>query len=128
MLKRFFKDCLVRDAAVYSPWLLKAPVAERYGLPTEMSEEVKQRIADYKERKMDKRKREREERLGLTYGTSEVDVTEDEKPKNKKSKKEEEEEEGPKVKKQVIKYPCDGELPTRCDDCADHSRSVARIL
>lgn len=117
MLKRFFRDCLVREAAVYSPWLLKAPVAERYGLPTEMSDEVRQRIADFKERKMDKRKREREERMGLTYGTSEIDATEDEKPKNKKGKKEEvqfEEEDAPKTKKAVIKYPCDGECDLFC--------------
>jgi bromodomain adjacent to zinc finger domain protein 1A len=113
MLKRFLRDCVHREAAVYSPWLLKASVAERYGLPTEMSDAVKDRIQTYRERQMDRRKREREERMGLTH-PSEMETTEDEKPKTKKSKKEEvvqvEEEEAPKIKKAVIKYPIDGEL------------------
>lgn len=113
MLKRFLRDCVHREAAVYSPWLLKTSVAERYGLPTEMSDAVKDRIATYRERQMDRRKREREERMGLTH-PSEMEVTEDEKPKTKKAKKEEvvqvEEEELPKIKKAVIKYPIDGQL------------------
>lgn len=115
MLKRFFKDVLVRDAAVYSPWLLKDSVALRYGLPLEPSEEVKERISSYKERQMDRRKREREERNALHNPIPEPEP-EEEKPKNKKAKKEkgvkEEEEkveeEPPKAKKPV-KYPIDGE-------------------
>ncbi len=106
-----------RDAAVYSPWLVKRSVALRYGLPTEMSEEVREGIARYRERQMDKRKREREERMGLTVNGSEVDVTEDDKPKTKKQKKEEEKrlKEEEKVKeedegkrKKPLKYPAEG--------------------
>ncbi|WWC67890.1 uncharacterized protein I206_101808 [Kwoniella pini CBS 10737] len=84
MLKRFIRDCVVRDPAVYSPWLVKPSVAARYGLPTEMSEEIRQGIQRYKEKQMDKRKREREERLGITH------EEEDDKPKSKKQKKDEE--------------------------------------
>lgn len=119
MLKRFLRDCTVREAAVYSPWMLKPAVAERYGLPTEMSDEVRERITTYREQKMDQRKREREERLGITHGASEPETADEEKPKTKKAKhvKEEpvvEEEELPKPKKPVLKYPIDGEPASLC--------------
>lgn len=39
MLKRFIRDCVDRDPAVYSPWIVKPAIAQRYGIPTEMSEE-----------------------------------------------------------------------------------------
>ena len=90
MLKRFIRDCVIRDAAVYSPWLVKRSVALRYGLPTEMNDEIRDGIARYRERQMDKRKRGREERMGLNLEGSEMDGTEDEKPKSKKQKKDEE--------------------------------------
>lgn len=67
MLKRFIRDCVIRDPAVYSPWLVKTSVAQRYGLPTDMSAEIQARIAAYREDKMDRRKREREERLGISH-------------------------------------------------------------
>ena len=118
MLKRFIRDCVVRDAAVYSPWQVKKSVAERYGLPTEMSDEVKEGILRYRERQLDKRKREREERLGINGGAaSEVEAVEEEKPKTKKQKKEEEKrlkeeqmkEEEELKKKKPLKYPAEGE-------------------
>lgn len=116
MLKRFFKDTLVRDPAVYSPWLLKDSVAIRYGLPIEPSPEVQDRISSYKERQMDRRKREREERNAINHPAPEPEIEEEEKPKAKKAKKdkgvkEEEEkveEEPAKVKKLPVKYPIDG--------------------
>ncbi|WWC86969.1 uncharacterized protein L201_001850 [Kwoniella dendrophila CBS 6074] len=94
MLKRFIRDCVVRDAAVYSPWLVKPSVASRYGLPIEMPEEIRESILRYKEKQMDKRKREREERLGITNpptsAAAAVAGEEDDKPKTKKQKKDEE--------------------------------------
>ncbi|WVF69958.1 hypothetical protein IAT40_004743 [Kwoniella sp. CBS 6097] len=124
MLKRFMRDCVVRDSAVYSPWLVKPSVAARYGLPTEMPTSVKEGIARYKEQQMVKRKREREERLGITH---EPEPPEAEKPKTKKQKKEEERkakeeeklrekeakerererEEEEKKKKKTLKYPAE---------------------
>nr|XP_019047247.1 hypothetical protein I302_03855 [Kwoniella bestiolae CBS 10118]OCF26177.1 hypothetical protein I302_03855 [Kwoniella bestiolae CBS 10118] len=86
MLKRFIRDCVVRDTAVYSPWMVKPSVALRYGIPTEMTDEIRQGILNYKERQMDKRKREREERLGITN----LPPAGEEEPKSKKQKKEEE--------------------------------------
>ncbi|KAK8847357.1 hypothetical protein IAR55_005214 [Kwoniella newhampshirensis] len=127
MLKRFIRDCVVRDTAVYSPWLVKPSVAQRYGIPSEMTDEIREGIARYKERQMDKRKREREERLGLN-NPPEPEV-EEEKPKTKKQKKEEErkqredeklrekeererekereKEEEEKKKKKTLKYPAE---------------------
>ncbi|WVQ97999.1 hypothetical protein IAU59_005119 [Kwoniella sp. CBS 9459] len=126
MLKRFMRDCVVRDSAVYSPWLVKPSVAARYGLPTEMPTAIKEGIARYKEKQMDKRKREREERLGITH---EPEPLEAEKPKTKKQKKEDEKkikeeekqrekeakererererEEEEKRKKKTLKYPAE---------------------
>lgn len=107
MLKRFIRDCVHRDTAVYSPWLVKNSVALHYGLPTEMTPEIREGIARYRERQMDKRKREREERLGIN-NESEV-AEEEEKPKGKKIKTEVvvvEEDLGPK--KKPLKYPAEG--------------------
>lgn len=125
MLKRFIRDCVERDAAVYSPWIVKPAVARRWGIPMEMSESTKLFISSYRERQMGKRKREREERLGLNVEDEEVE----EKPKTKKQMKEEEkrmkeeekakkkeeerrmkEEEEERKKKKQMKWPNEGEL------------------
>ena len=114
LLKRFIRDCVVRDAAVYSPWIVKPPVAERYGIPSEMTDEIRQRNALYRERQMDKRKREREERLGLFHGTSEQDLEEEEEskqPAKKKAKKDKDDDkkkdDEDAARKKAIKYPID---------------------
>jgi hypothetical protein len=60
-------------------------VALRYNLPVEMSEQVRRHIQGYKERQMEKRKREREERLGLH--APEEAVVEEEMPAAKKKRK-----------------------------------------
>ena len=96
MLKRFIRDCVDRGTAVYSPWTVKPAVAKRYGIPYEMTDEIRDNIARYKERQMDKRKREREERLGITHPTaSEIAAEEEEKEKEK-------EKDRPKTKKQRL--------------------------
>lgn len=125
MLKRFIRDCVERDAAVYSPWIVKPAVARRWGIPMEMSESTRLFISSYRERQMGKRKREREERLGLNVEDEEVE----EKPKTKKQMKEEEkrtreeekakkkeeerrlkEEEEERKRKKQMKWPNEGEL------------------
>ncbi|EIW71309.1 hypothetical protein TREMEDRAFT_27184 [Tremella mesenterica DSM 1558] len=117
MLKRFIRDCVERDAAVYSPWMIKPPIARRYGLPVEMPPEVRERIQRYREQQMDKRKREREERLGITHPTvSEAEVEEEkEKPKTKKQRLAEEKKlkeeaaalEEENKRKKPVKYPAE---------------------
>lgn len=125
MLKRFIRDCVARDAAIFSPWIVKKPIALRYGLPTEMTDERRAVIAALREAQMDRRKRDREERLGIAHD----DETESEQPAKKKrtskglskedrerikqEEKEAEEKEQEEVKKKVsrgIKYPIEGEL------------------
>lgn len=118
MLKRFIRDCVSRDAAIYSPWLVKKSVAQHYGLPTEMTDEIRAAIQLNRERQMDKRKRDREERLGIAHSDDEVKeeappakkkkMSKAEREKEEKEKKEREEEE--KKKKRGIKYPIEGEL------------------
>lgn len=119
MLKRFIRDCVQREAAVYSPWTVKPAVAARYGIPTEMSDTIREQISTYRERQMDRRKREREERLGITADDTEEVKDEKEKPSKKKQKKETKEEikikleqqreEEEKKKRKPLKYPAEGQ-------------------
>jgi hypothetical protein len=106
MLKRFIRDCVYREAAVYSPWIVKPSVAARYAIPTEMTDEIKEEIATFREAQMDRRKREREERLGILPGEGEE---EDSKDRRKKAKKEEVKVEED-IKKRPMKYPAEGEF------------------
>lgn len=116
MLKRFIRDCVVREAAVYSPWTVKPAVAARYNIPTEMSDQVREEISTYRERQMDRRKREREERMGIT-NEQEGSAAENEKPGKKKQKKEKEDvkleiqqqEEEEKKRRKPTKYPAEGQ-------------------
>lgn len=118
-LKRFLANCVVRDTSLYSPWLLRHSVAVRYGMPREMPEEVRLRIWQFKEKQMEKRRKDREERLH-----QEEVVVEEEKPKTKKQiaaeerrlkeEKEREEKEREKEKekeeppKKPMKFPAEG--------------------
>ncbi|CAK9782707.1 hypothetical protein CC85DRAFT_92470 [Cutaneotrichosporon oleaginosum] len=81
MLKRFIRDCVGREAAIYSPWIVKKPIAMRYGLPTEMTDELRAVITAHREAQMERRKRDRDERLGITHDGEE---TEHEQPAKKK--------------------------------------------
>lgn len=63
-----------------------------------MSDETREEIEGYRERQMDRRKRERDERLGL------VDVDEEDVKPSKKKKEEKVEED----KKKPMKYPAEG--------------------
>lgn len=88
MLKRFIRDCVARDAAIFSPWIVKKNVARRYGLPTEVTDETRQNIAQIKKRELEKRKRERDERLGITHTEHEDTANDSEAapaPKKRKS-------------------------------------------
>ena len=102
MLKRFIRDCVIRDPAVYSPWLVKSGVAAKYGIPTEMPDEIKEEIATYREKQMDRRKRERDERLGIAE-------PEDAQGKNSKKVKKEDVVEDESARKRPMKFPAEGE-------------------
>lgn len=114
MLKRFIRDCVSRDAAIYSPWLVKKSVAVQYGLPTEMTDEICAAIELNRTRQMERRKRDRDERLGISHSDVEDEVPPQKKKKLTKAEREREEkerkekEEEDKKKKRGIKYPIDG--------------------
>ncbi|WVN89498.1 uncharacterized protein L203_104723 [Cryptococcus depauperatus CBS 7841] len=95
LLKRFIRDSVDRDPAVYSPWVVKSLFSRFYAIPTEMTPAQRAYIAEYREKQMGKRKREREERLGLNkaededgIGIEEEEVTD--RPRTKREKKEDE--------------------------------------
>lgn len=71
-----------------------------------MTDQIKEEIATFREAQMDRRKREREERLGILPGEGEE---EDIKDRRKKAKKEEVKVEED-VKKRPMKYPAEGEF------------------
>ena len=98
MLKRFIRDCVDRDPAVYSPWIVKPQLATRYNIPSEMSDEIREEIQEFRERQMDRRKRERDERMGI--------VEEEEEKPRKKGKKDEVKVE--EEKKKPMKFPAEG--------------------
>jgi len=106
MLKRFIRDCVYREAAVYSPWIVKPSVAARYAIPTEMTDEIKDEIATFREAQMDRRKREREERLGIP---PDEEVSHSRKKVKKEKGREEEVKVEEDVKRRPMKYPAEGE-------------------
>jgi len=72
LLKRFLKDALDRSPAVASPWIVKPPLAEKYGIETEMPQDVKIGVEGVRQGEIDKRKKIWEDKEG---------------PPNKKQKK-----------------------------------------
>jgi bromodomain adjacent to zinc finger domain protein 1A len=122
MLKRFIRDCVSRDAAVYSPWLVKTAVATRLNIPTEMPDYIRESHLQYRSEQMVHRKRQREERLGNQMVE---EAPEEERPKTKRQKaedakrlreeeariKQEEDEAGKKRK--PLKFPTEGKRAAR---------------
>lgn len=72
ILRRFIRDCVDREAAVASPWTVKANIAKRYGVDSIMPEETRQGVEIIKRGEIDKRKKAWEDKEG---------------PPNKKQKK-----------------------------------------
>ena len=57
ILRRFLRDCVVRDAQLGSPWLVREKLARRYGILTEPSDEVAVKIESLKEEQLNKRRK-----------------------------------------------------------------------
>ncbi|EGO04257.1 hypothetical protein SERLA73DRAFT_82321 [Serpula lacrymans var. lacrymans S7.3] len=57
ILRRFIRDCVDRDPAVASPWVVKLEIAKRYGLASTMTEETRRGVQDIKKGEIDKRKK-----------------------------------------------------------------------
>ncbi|WFD44976.1 dolichyl-P-Glc:Glc1Man9GlcNAc2-PP-dolichol alpha-1,3-glucosyltransferase [Malassezia psittaci] len=57
ILRKYLKDCVERDSQVGSPWMVREPLAKRFHISTEMSDEMAQRIDDMKAGKLSKRRK-----------------------------------------------------------------------
>ena len=64
ILRRFIRDCVDRDAAVASPWTVKTPIAERYGVENVMPEETRKGVQEVKNKEIEKRKKVWEDKEG----------------------------------------------------------------
>jgi bromodomain adjacent to zinc finger domain protein 1A len=64
ILRRFIRDCVDRDAALASPWVVKAAIAKRYGVDTEMPEDIRKAVESLKKSEVEKRKKVWEEKEG----------------------------------------------------------------
>jgi bromodomain adjacent to zinc finger domain protein 1A len=64
ILRRFIRDCVDRDAALASPWIVKTAIAKRYGVTTEMPEEIRKSVETLKKGEIEKRKKVWEDKEG----------------------------------------------------------------
>ncbi|KIJ68264.1 hypothetical protein HYDPIDRAFT_146150 [Hydnomerulius pinastri MD-312] len=64
ILRRFIRDCVDRDAAVASPWTVKAAIAKHYGVDSVMPEETRKGVENIKKGEIDKRKKVWEDKEG----------------------------------------------------------------
>lgn len=62
LLRRFLRECLDRDSSLASPWTVKSIIAQRFGIPTEMPENIKAGVALVRKGEIDKRKKVWEEK------------------------------------------------------------------
>nr|GAT49763.1 predicted protein [Mycena chlorophos] len=62
ILRRFIRDCVDRDAAVSSPWVVKAAIAKHHGIYIEPPETMKKAASAKKQSEPDKRKKVWEEK------------------------------------------------------------------
>ncbi|TFK40993.1 ATP-utilizing chromatin assembly and remodelling N-terminal-domain-containing protein [Crucibulum laeve] len=64
ILRRFIRDCVDREAAVASPWIVKPTIAKRYGVDSIMPEETRKGVENIKKGEIDKRKKAWEDKEG----------------------------------------------------------------
>ncbi|KAJ1311804.1 hypothetical protein OPQ81_010269 [Rhizoctonia solani] len=57
ILRRFIRECVSRDAAIASPWVVKPALAVRYGLETEMPAAMRKSMERAKAGELEKRKK-----------------------------------------------------------------------
>ena len=57
ILRRFIRDCVDREPAVASPWTVKRAIAEKHGIATEMTEDIRMAINGAKQGEKEKRKK-----------------------------------------------------------------------
>lgn len=64
ILRRFIRDCVDRDAAIASPWIVKPAIAERYGVSSVMPEDTRKGVENIKKGEIEKRKKVWEDKEG----------------------------------------------------------------
>lgn len=64
ILRRFIRDCVNRDAAVASPWVVKKFIADKYGVSSVMPDETRKGVENLRKGEMEKRKKAWEEKEG----------------------------------------------------------------
>ncbi|KAL4243588.1 WAC domain-containing protein [Abortiporus biennis] len=64
ILRRLIRDCVDREAAVASPWVVKPAIAARYGVNTVMPEATRIGVENIKKGEIDKRKKMWEDKEG----------------------------------------------------------------
>ena len=64
ILRRFIRDCVDRDAAVASPWVVKKFIGDKYGVSSVMPDETRKGVENLKKGEMEKRKKAWEEKEG----------------------------------------------------------------
>ncbi|KAH8927194.1 hypothetical protein BT69DRAFT_1317097 [Atractiella rhizophila] len=57
IIKRFLKECLTRNSAVGSPWVVTPELAREHGVKTEETDELKDKLRKAREGKLEKRKK-----------------------------------------------------------------------
>lgn len=66
ILKRYLRECVVRDSTVGSPWVVRHNLAHRYGIAIAPSAETVEKNNAIKEQKLSRRKRVQEEEQSAT--------------------------------------------------------------
>jgi bromodomain adjacent to zinc finger domain protein 1A len=64
ILRRFIRDCVDRDAALASPWVVKSSLAERYGVSTVMPDDIRKGVESIRQGEVEKRRKVWEDKEG----------------------------------------------------------------
>ncbi|GAA5995905.1 uncharacterized protein JCM10292_004821 [Rhodotorula paludigena] len=57
ILKRYLRECLMRDAAIGAPWVVKPSIARAFNIPLQQSDDIEERNRQAKEAKLAKRRK-----------------------------------------------------------------------
>jgi bromodomain adjacent to zinc finger domain protein 1A len=56
-MKRYLRECLMRDPAIGSPWMVKPSIAVAFGIPTDQSEGEEERNRKLRDGQLAKRRK-----------------------------------------------------------------------
>ncbi|ORY78029.1 hypothetical protein BCR35DRAFT_353018 [Leucosporidium creatinivorum] len=61
ILKRYIRECVHRDAAIGSPWIVKQAIAVAFGIPTSQTDDIVEKNKQAKEAKLAKRRKTKDD-------------------------------------------------------------------